>query len=80
MTNMIFLSGVFFLMLLLPVAVLALLILCGQKDASLQDFPLQIPPLQSLWDWQVFGIVLLWLLFQAVLALLPIGKVSSTIT
>ncbi|XP_056621193.1 delta(14)-sterol reductase LBR isoform X2 [Triplophysa dalaica] len=67
--------GVFFLMLLLPVAVLALLILCGQKDASLQDFPLQIPPLQSLWDWQVFGIVLLWLLFQAVLALLPIGKV-----
>lgn len=67
--------GVFLLMLLLPMAVLALLILCGQKDASLQNFPLEIPPLQSLWDWQVFGIVVLWLLFQAVLALLPVGKV-----
>ncbi|XP_016091175.1 lamin-B receptor-like [Sinocyclocheilus grahami] len=66
--------GVFFLMFLLPVAVLALLILCGQKDASLQSFPLELPALQSLWDCQVFGIVLLWLLFQAVLSLLPVGK------
>uniref|UniRef100_A0A673K234 Delta(14)-sterol reductase LBR n=1 Tax=Sinocyclocheilus rhinocerous TaxID=307959 RepID=A0A673K234_9TELE len=70
--------GVFFLMFLLPVAVLASLILCGQKDASLQSFPLELPSLQSLWDWQVFGIVLLWLLFQAVLSLLPVGKVLST--
>uniref|UniRef100_A0A9R1SJZ9 Delta(14)-sterol reductase LBR n=2 Tax=Cyprinus carpio TaxID=7962 RepID=A0A9R1SJZ9_CYPCA len=66
--------GVFFLMFLLPVAVLALLILCGQKDASLQSFPLELPALESLWDCQVFGIVLLWLLFQAVLSLLPVGK------
>ncbi|XP_059354429.1 delta(14)-sterol reductase LBR isoform X1 [Carassius carassius] len=66
--------GVFFLMFLLPVAVLALLILCGQKDASLQSFPLELPALQSLWDWQVFGIALLWLLLQAVLSLLPVGK------
>lgn len=66
--------GVFFLMFVLPVAVLALLILCGQKDASLQSFPLELPTLQSLWDCQVFGIVLLWLLFQAVLSLLPVGK------
>uniref|UniRef100_A0A8C2B8B3 Delta(14)-sterol reductase LBR n=1 Tax=Cyprinus carpio TaxID=7962 RepID=A0A8C2B8B3_CYPCA len=65
---------VFFLMFLLPVAVLALLILCGQKDASLQSFPLELPALESLWDCQVFGIVLLWLLFQAVLSLLPVGK------
>ncbi len=64
-------------MFLLPVAVLALLILCGQKDASLQSFPLELPALQSLWDSQVFGIVLLWLLFQAVLSLLPVGKVLS---
>ncbi|XP_043076474.1 delta(14)-sterol reductase LBR [Puntigrus tetrazona] len=66
--------GVFFLMFLLPVAVLALLILCGQKDASLQSFPLELPALQSLWDCQVFGIVLLWLLSQAALSLLPVGK------
>ncbi|KAI5619933.1 lamin-B receptor, partial [Silurus asotus] len=69
--------GAFFLLLLLPVVVLALLILCGQKDCSLLSFPRMLPPLDSLWDWQVFGITLLWLLFQAVLSLLPIGKVVN---
>uniref|UniRef100_A0AAR2KNT9 Delta(14)-sterol reductase LBR n=1 Tax=Pygocentrus nattereri TaxID=42514 RepID=A0AAR2KNT9_PYGNA len=67
--------GVLFWLLFLPVMVLALLILCAQEDASLLNFPLTPPPLHSLWDCQVFGIVLLWLLFQAVLSLLPIGKV-----
>ncbi|KAL6486032.1 hypothetical protein MHYP_G00054240 [Metynnis hypsauchen] len=67
--------GVLFWLLFLPVMVLALLILCAQEDASLLKFPLAPPPLHSLWDCQVFGIVLLWLLFQAVLSLLPIGKV-----
>ncbi|XP_066532922.1 delta(14)-sterol reductase LBR [Hoplias malabaricus] len=67
--------GVVFWLLILPVMVLALLVLCTQKDASLLSFPLTPLPLHSLWDWQVFGIVLLWLLFQAVLSLLPIGKV-----
>ncbi|XP_060773341.1 delta(14)-sterol reductase LBR isoform X1 [Neoarius graeffei] len=69
--------GVFFLLLLLPLVVLALLILCGQKDSSLLSFPHMLPPLDSLWDWQVFGITLIWLLFQAVLSLLPIGKVVN---
>ncbi|KAM9443689.1 delta(14)-sterol reductase LBR isoform 1-T2 [Clarias gariepinus] len=69
--------GVFFLLLLLPAVVLALLILCAQKDSSLLSFPHMLPPLDSLWDWQVFGITLLWLLFQAVLSLLPIGKVAN---
>ncbi|KAK3542596.1 hypothetical protein QTP86_031303 [Hemibagrus guttatus] len=69
--------GVFFLLLLLPVVVLALLTLCGQKDSSLLSFPLMLPPLDSLWDWQVFGITLLWLLFQALLSLLPVGKVVN---
>ncbi|KAI4890934.1 hypothetical protein NFI96_033190 [Prochilodus magdalenae] len=67
--------GVLFWLEFLPVVVLALLILCAQKDASLLSFPLDPPSLHSLWNWQVFGIVLLWLLFQAVLSLLPIGKV-----
>ncbi|XP_036437191.1 delta(14)-sterol reductase LBR [Colossoma macropomum] len=67
--------GVLFWLLFLPVMVLALLILCAQEDASLLNFPLMPPPLHSLWDCQVFGIVLLWLLFQAVLSLLPVGKV-----
>lgn len=69
--------GVLCLLLLLPVVVLALLILCSQKDSSLLGFPHMLPPLHSLWDWQVFGIVLLWLLFQAVLSLLPVGKVVN---
>nr|CAJ15494.1 lamin B receptor [Danio rerio] len=65
--------GVLFLMFLLPG-------LCWYahslwaEDASLQSFPLELPALQSVWDCQVFGIVLLWLLFQAVLSLLPVGK------
>ncbi|KAL7887947.1 hypothetical protein AOLI_G00029210 [Acnodon oligacanthus] len=67
--------GVLFWLLSLPVMVLALLILSAQEDASLLNFPLAPPPLHSLWDCQVFGIVLLWLLFQAVLSLLPVGKV-----
>ncbi|XP_030627330.1 delta(14)-sterol reductase LBR [Chanos chanos] len=67
--------GVFLLMLVLPVMVLALLILCGQEDASLQSLSLTLTALETLWDWQVFGFVLLWLLFQAILALLPVGKV-----
>lgn len=67
--------GVVFWLLFLPVVVLAMLILCAQTDASLLNFPLTPPLLESLWDWQVFGIVVLWLLFQAVLSLLPVGKV-----
>uniref|UniRef100_A0A8B9GV69 Delta(14)-sterol reductase n=1 Tax=Astyanax mexicanus TaxID=7994 RepID=A0A8B9GV69_ASTMX len=67
--------GVVFWLLFLPVVVLAMLILCAQTDASLLNFSLSPPLLESLWDWQVFGIVVLWLLFQAVLSLLPIGKV-----
>uniref|UniRef100_W5KSB9 Delta(14)-sterol reductase LBR n=1 Tax=Astyanax mexicanus TaxID=7994 RepID=W5KSB9_ASTMX len=67
--------GVVFWLLFLPVVVLAMLILCAQTDASLLNFSLSPPLLEPLWDWQVFGIVVLWLLFQAVLSLLPIGKV-----
>ncbi|XP_076873540.1 delta(14)-sterol reductase LBR [Brachyhypopomus gauderio] len=67
--------GALFLMLLLPLLVLALLTLCGQKDSSLLSLALWPCPFHSLWDWHVFGIVLLWILFHAVLSLLPIGKV-----
>uniref|UniRef100_A0AAY5EFN6 Delta(14)-sterol reductase n=1 Tax=Electrophorus electricus TaxID=8005 RepID=A0AAY5EFN6_ELEEL len=71
-------SGVVFWLLLLPVLVLALLTLCGQKDASLvglASLPLSLYSIPSLWDWNVFAIMLLWLLFQSVLSLLPVGKV-----
>ncbi|XP_041721013.1 delta(14)-sterol reductase LBR isoform X2 [Coregonus clupeaformis] len=66
--------GVFCMTLLLPATVLGLMVVCGQKDASLMSSP-PLPSLDSLWDLQVFGIVVLWLLFQALLYVLPVGKV-----
>ncbi|KAJ8009143.1 hypothetical protein DPEC_G00085840 [Dallia pectoralis] len=66
--------GVFSLMLLLPATVLGLLVICGQEDASVMSSP-PLPALDSLWDMQVFGIVVAWFLCQALLYLLPVGKV-----
>ncbi|KAL0967485.1 hypothetical protein UPYG_G00252850 [Umbra pygmaea] len=66
--------GVFCLMLLLPATVLGLILICGQEDASLMSSP-PLPALHSMWDTKAFGIVVLWFLFQAVLYMLPVGKV-----
>lgn len=61
--------------LLLPATVLGLMVVCSQEDASLMSSP-PLPALDSLWDLQVFGMVVLWLLFQALLYVLPVGKVT----
>ncbi|XP_064781241.1 delta(14)-sterol reductase LBR isoform X2 [Oncorhynchus masou masou] len=66
--------GVFCMTLLLPATVLGLMVVCSQEDASLMSSP-PLPALDSLWDVQVFGMVVLWLLFQALLYMLPVGKV-----
>ncbi|XP_021467747.2 delta(14)-sterol reductase LBR isoform X2 [Oncorhynchus mykiss] len=66
--------GVFCMTLLLPATVLGLMVVCSQEDASLMSAP-PLPALDSLWDLQVFGMVVLWLLFQALLYMLPVGKV-----
>ncbi|XP_029589414.1 delta(14)-sterol reductase LBR isoform X1 [Salmo trutta] len=66
--------GVFCMTLLLPATVLGLMVVCSQEDASLMSSP-PLPALDSLWDLQVFGMVVLWLLFQALLYVLPVGKV-----
>ncbi|XP_071019168.1 delta(14)-sterol reductase LBR isoform X2 [Oncorhynchus clarkii lewisi] len=66
--------GVFCMTLLLPATVLGLMVVCSQEDASLMSSP-PLPALDSLWDLQVFGMVVLWLLFQALLYMLPVGKV-----
>uniref|UniRef100_A0A4W5NW62 Delta(14)-sterol reductase LBR n=1 Tax=Hucho hucho TaxID=62062 RepID=A0A4W5NW62_9TELE len=66
--------GVFCMTLLLPVTVLGLMVVCSQEDASLMSSP-PLPGLDSLWDLQVFGMVVLWLIFQALLYVLPVGKV-----
>uniref|UniRef100_A0A8C8H3R1 Delta(14)-sterol reductase LBR n=1 Tax=Oncorhynchus tshawytscha TaxID=74940 RepID=A0A8C8H3R1_ONCTS len=67
-------AGVFCMTLLLPATVLGLMVVCSQEDASLMSSP-PLPALDSLWDLQVFGMVVLWLLFQALLYVLPVGKV-----
>ncbi|XP_036405784.1 delta(14)-sterol reductase LBR isoform X2 [Megalops cyprinoides] len=67
--------GAFFMLLFLPAMVFVLLLTCRQKDASLLNFPPPIPAMSTLWDSKVFGIVVLWILFQMALSMLPVGKV-----
>ncbi|XP_069464805.1 delta(14)-sterol reductase LBR [Ambystoma mexicanum] len=69
--------GAFLMIFILPITVILLLLMIGQKDVSMMAFPPAIPALKSLWDQSVFGICLLWFLFQALLYLLPIGKVAD---
>ncbi|XP_051880913.1 delta(14)-sterol reductase LBR [Pristis pectinata] len=67
--------GAAFMILLLPVVLILLLLMCAQDDPSILSFPPRIPPLQTLWNGTALGIFVLWFLFQALLYLLPIGKV-----
>uniref|UniRef100_A0A8C8MD75 Delta(14)-sterol reductase LBR n=1 Tax=Oncorhynchus tshawytscha TaxID=74940 RepID=A0A8C8MD75_ONCTS len=71
-------AGVSCMMLFLPVAVLGLMVVCSQEDASLMSPP-SLPALDSLLDPHVFGMVVLWFLFQALLYVLPVGKVVEGI-
>ncbi|XP_023687368.1 delta(14)-sterol reductase LBR [Paramormyrops kingsleyae] len=67
--------GAAFMIVFLPAVTFVLLLMCQQKDPSLLDFPPVLPELDTLWDAGVFGIVALWFLFQALLYMLPVGKV-----
>lgn len=71
--------GAFFMLLLLPATVLCLLLMVNQEDASLLSFPPPLPSLDALWDGHALAIVSLWFLFQALLYILPIGKVVEGI-
>ncbi|XP_045154104.1 delta(14)-sterol reductase LBR [Echinops telfairi] len=66
--------GACLLMLGLPAFLILLLLMCEQKDPSLLNFP-SLPAWHNLWETRVFGAYLLWFFFQALLYLLPIGKV-----
>ncbi|KAJ8275197.1 hypothetical protein COCON_G00098220 [Conger conger] len=70
--------GAFFMLLFLPAVVFALLLTC-MADGSILSFPPPVPPPQAFWSTQAFGVVLLWILFQAVLYMLPVGKVTEGI-
>uniref|UniRef100_A0A672Y8Y1 Delta(14)-sterol reductase LBR n=1 Tax=Sphaeramia orbicularis TaxID=375764 RepID=A0A672Y8Y1_9TELE len=70
-------SDTYFWLLFLPAWVLFLLLQVNMEDPSLVNFPPPLPPLETLWDTQAFGIVILWILFQALLYVLPVGKLSE---
>ncbi|XP_071334607.1 delta(14)-sterol reductase LBR isoform X2 [Trachinotus anak] len=69
--------GAYFWLLFLPAWVLFLVLQVNLVDPSLANFPPPLPPLEAFWDAQALGFVILWIVFQAVLYLLPVGKVSE---
>uniref|UniRef100_A0A1A7Z6N6 Delta(14)-sterol reductase LBR n=1 Tax=Iconisemion striatum TaxID=60296 RepID=A0A1A7Z6N6_9TELE len=69
--------GAFFWLLFLPAWVLFLVLQVNQEDPSLTNFPPSFPPLETFWDLQALGFVLLWILLQALLYILPVGKLSE---
>ncbi|XP_056157809.1 delta(14)-sterol reductase LBR [Lampris incognitus] len=69
--------GAIFWLLFLPAWVFFLLSQVNLKDPSLANFPPPLPPLETFWDTQAAGVVIFWILFQALLYVLPVGKLSE---
>ncbi|KAK5853438.1 hypothetical protein PBY51_007221 [Eleginops maclovinus] len=69
--------GAYFWLLFLPAWVLFLVLQVNQEDPSLANFPPPMPPLESFWDAKALGFVILWILFQVLLYILPVGKLSE---
>ncbi|XP_040920814.1 delta(14)-sterol reductase LBR isoform X2 [Toxotes jaculatrix] len=69
--------GAYFWLLFLPAWVLFLVLQVNLEDPSLANFPPPLPPLEAFWDAQAFGFVVLWIVFQALLYILPVGKLSE---
>ncbi|KAM8832802.1 delta(14)-sterol reductase LBR [Spinachia spinachia] len=69
--------GAYFWLLFLPAWVLFLVLQVNQADPSLTNSPPLLPRPEALWDAQAFGLVVLWIVFQAVLYMLPVGKLSE---
>ncbi|XP_020508088.2 delta(14)-sterol reductase LBR isoform X1 [Labrus bergylta] len=69
--------GAYFWLLFLPAWVLFVVLQVNLEDPSLANFPPPLPPLETFWDAQAFGFVVLWMLFQALIYILPIGRLSE---
>lgn len=69
--------GAYFWLLFLPAWVLFLVLQVNREDPSLANFPPPLPPLESFWDAQALGFVILWILFQVMLYVTPVGKVRK---
>ncbi|XP_042359670.1 delta(14)-sterol reductase LBR [Plectropomus leopardus] len=69
--------GAYFWLLFLPAWVLFLVLQVKRADPSLTNLPPPLPPLEDFWDAQALGFVVLWILFQALLYILPVGKLSE---
>ncbi|KAJ4920940.1 hypothetical protein JOQ06_016535 [Pogonophryne albipinna] len=69
--------GAYFWLLFLPAWVLFLVLKVNQEDPSLANFPPLWPLLESFWDAKALGFVVLWILFQVLLYILPVGKLSE---
>lgn len=78
LTDFLFLPpGAYFWLLFLPAWVLFVILQGNLEDPSLANFPPPLPPLEAFWDAQALGLVILWILFQVLLYVLPVGKVSE---
>uniref|UniRef100_A0A669B8S8 Delta(14)-sterol reductase LBR n=1 Tax=Oreochromis niloticus TaxID=8128 RepID=A0A669B8S8_ORENI len=70
-------TGAYFWLLFLPAWVLFVILQGNLADPSLINAPPPLPPLDTFWDAQALGFVILWILFQALLYILPVGKLSD---
>ncbi|XP_051909204.1 delta(14)-sterol reductase LBR isoform X2 [Hippocampus zosterae] len=69
--------GAYFWLLFLPSWVLFVILQVNLPDPSLVNFPPPLPPLETFWDARALGLVILWILFQVLLYILPVGKLSE---
>lgn len=68
------------LLFLLPGTVLYLLLTCNTGDASVLRLPGPLPSLESLWNPFALMVLLGWVALQALLYMLPMGKIAEGIT
>ncbi|CAH2325201.1 delta(14)-sterol reductase [Pelobates cultripes] len=71
--------GAFLLLFVIPGTVFYLLLTCNTEEASVLRIPGPLPPLETLWDTTAVTVLLAWISFQAILYMLPMGKVVEGI-